>query len=161
MSLPCRKCTDFNSMTPCASLQMGFCLVRCKLKVEIAIVMNVEFWWFCYRGAWIMMLVTSVTKTCSSFLWSAFSGRASYWVTCSVELTVSRIQCSRVSFLPVNSNNVKFFRVLQDVKWHYAIIIIIIIIIIINCKWYVPGGSGTTIHSTIQYYTIQYTKNTK
>ena len=35
-------------------------------------------------------------------------------------------------------------------------IIIIIIIIIINCKWVVPGGSGTTIHNTTQY-----TKNTK
>jgi hypothetical protein len=39
---------------------------------------------------------------------------------------------------------------MENLHVAYLKMIIIIIIIIINCKWYVPGGSGTRIHNTIQ-----------
>ena len=38
---------------------------------------------------------------------------------------------------------------------------ILLLLLLLTASGYVPGGSGNTIHNTVQYIIIQYTTNTK
>ena len=37
-------------------------------------------------------------------------------------------------------------------------VLLLLLLLLLTASGYLPGGSGTTIHNTIQYGTIQYTK---